>query len=94
MITVNPGASTLATSSPAYDAENVSVASGNYSPGGGVLATAARGFYVGGTGNVVITTPGGNTVTFYAVPAGAVIPVTFTQILQSGTTATNIVAMV
>ena len=47
--------------------------------------------YVGGTGNVaVMPADGKGAVTFSAVPAGFTLPVLATQVLATGTTATNI----
>lgn len=48
--------------------------------------------YVGGAGNVVVTTIGGDIVTFNGVPAGAVIPVQVIKV-ASATTATLINAL-
>lgn len=56
------------------------------------LTTAARALYVGGTGDVTIITPAGNTVTYSSVPVG-VLPVAAKRVKATGTTATNIVAM-
>lgn len=50
-----------------------------------------NGFYVGTTGNVSVVTAGGTTVTFTAVPAGAVIPLRVQTIRSTSTTASNIV---
>ena len=41
--------------------------------------------YVGGTGDVVVTTAGGDTVTFVAVPAGLIIPVRAKRIWETST---------
>ena len=49
------------------------------------------GFYVGAGGDVVVQTASGTTVTFTAVPTGAVIPGRFIQIMSTNTTATAIV---
>jgi hypothetical protein len=48
------------------------------------------GLYVGGSGDVVMTTAKGNDVTFTAVPAGTIIPITFIRI-KTTSTATNMV---
>jgi hypothetical protein len=47
--------------------------------------------YVGTGGNVAVTTPQGDQVTFVNLPAGGVIPVQVLQVLATGTTATNLV---
>ena len=52
-----------------------------------------RAIYVGGTGDVKLTTRGGDTVTFSAVPAGTIIPIMAKIIFNTGTTATLIVGM-
>jgi len=59
---------------------------------GADLAFVARALYVGGTGNIKIDTPNGDTVTFNAVPVG-VLPVRANKVYSTGTTATNIVAL-
>lgn len=46
--------------------------------------------YVGGAGNVVLKTEGGQTVTWTAVPAGTTIVQRFTNVMAA-TTATNLV---
>lgn len=56
------------------------------------LLYVTRSIYVGGTGDLVVTTQAGE-VTFAAVPAGAILPVRATQIQSTGTTATNIVGL-
>lgn len=53
---------------------------------------AFRGFYVGGAGNVVITTLGGTNVTFTGCLAGVYYPFAGTHI-KNATTATNIVGL-
>lgn len=50
-------------------------------------------FYVGGTGNVKITTAAGDDVTLTSLPTGAFVPVQTIKIFSTGTTATNIVAL-
>ena len=52
----------------------------------------ARSLYIGGTGNLVVDTAEGQTVTFTAVPAG-VFPVSVRRVRATSTTATNIVAL-
>lgn len=49
--------------------------------------------YIGGTGNVKVTTAQGTAVTFNGLPAGAVIPVQVLRVWSTGTTATNMVAI-
>ena len=50
-------------------------------------------FYVGGTGNVKITTAAGDDVTLTSLPTGSFVPVQTIKIFSTGTTATNIVAL-
>lgn len=53
-----------------------------------------RGLYVGGVGDVTVIPEGQTaTVTFTAVPAGTILPVTVRQLMSTGTTATNIVGL-
>ena len=49
--------------------------------------------FVGGAGNVAVTTVGGQVLTFTGVLAGTVLPVRCTKIMATNTTATNMVAM-
>lgn len=56
------------------------------------LPFASKRLWVGGAGNVKLTTVGGDTVTYTAVPAGTYLQVRAAQIFATLTTATNIVA--
>ena len=49
--------------------------------------------YVGGIGNVAVTTQNGNIVTFTAPPVGSVIPIRGTKVMATNTTAALIVAL-
>jgi len=49
--------------------------------------------YVGGAGNVALITEGGDTVTFTAPPVGSIIPIRFTNVKATGTTATLLVRL-
>lgn len=49
--------------------------------------------WVGGAGNVKVTTAQGDVVTFTGVLAGTVIPVQVIQVWSTGTTATSMVAV-
>jgi hypothetical protein len=57
------------------------------------LARPSRGIYVGVAGTVVAVM-GGTAYTFVGVPAGGILPVQATRINATGTTATNLVALV
>ncbi len=58
------------------------------------LAQIARGLWVGGAGNVaVILSVGGASVTFLNVPSGTLLPIQAVRVLSTGTTATNILAL-
>lgn len=57
------------------------------------LQNVSRSIYVGTGGDVAVVMVGGQTVTFPAVPNGALLPVRVKQVLSSGTTASNIVAL-
>lgn len=62
----------------------------NLLPGG-----TCRALYIGGGGNLVITTPesGATTRTVYSVPSGSILPVQCVRVLATSTTATNIMAI-
>lgn len=73
--------------SPAFDAAAVT-------PNDSVdLTVAARALYIGGAGNVELTTTGGTTLVFTGVPAGSILPVRTVRVLAGDTTATSIVAL-
>ena len=53
-----------------------------------------RALFVGGAGNVAVRMAHGqNTVTFTGVPAGALLPISVDKVMETNTTATNIVAV-
>jgi hypothetical protein len=51
-----------------------------------------RAVYVGGTGDLVVTMNSGNSVTFSAVPAGALLPIQITQ-FKTASTATLVLGL-
>lgn len=55
---------------------------------------AVRAIYVGGSGNVKITDPQGNAVTFVGAVAGTILPVMAKRIWATGTTATNLIGLI
>ncbi len=75
---------------PAYDAVAISLASTDD-------ALATRGpcdaIYIGGSGDLVIKTLAGRTVTFVGVEGGSVLPVGASTVVKTGTTATNLLAL-
>jgi hypothetical protein len=56
------------------------------------LANVSRALYVGVSGDVVVITQGGDTVTFKAAPVG-VLPIAVSRVKSTGTAATNILAL-
>lgn len=56
-------------------------------------AQTYRAIYVGGAGNVAVTTTGGNVVTFTAPPVGSIIPVEVQKVMATNTTATLLVGL-
>lgn len=67
-----------------------------------VLQPGIRALYIGahgegggggGSGNVSVVTAGGQTVTFANVPVGSYIPIQCVKVLATGTTATNVLAL-
>lgn len=57
------------------------------------LTRGADALYIGGAGNVKVTTSLGDTVTFVGVGAGSVLPVRVTLVFSTGTTAASIVGL-
>ncbi len=55
--------------------------------------TPFRALYVGVTGNVSVLTLSGAVLTFVAVPAGSVLPVSGSRVNATLTTATSILAL-
>lgn len=51
-----------------------------------------RALYIGVSGDVAVVTKGGSSVTFKAAPVG-ILPVRVTQVMLTGTTATDILAL-
>tara|TARA_Y100001954_G_scaffold55441_1_gene59534 strand:- start:2998 stop:3252 length:255 start_codon:yes stop_codon:yes gene_type:complete len=49
--------------------------------------------YCGVTGDIAVTTTGGETVTFKNVPQGMVLPVQVIKVLATGTTATDLISL-
>jgi len=58
---------------------------------GGVQEGAV--LYIGGAGNIKVTTVAGDIVTFSGVLAGSFFPVNILKVFSTGTTATNIIAL-
>ncbi|HEY7330151.1 MAG TPA: hypothetical protein VH592_21115 [Gemmataceae bacterium] len=57
------------------------------------LTEAAAALWVGGAGNLVVITISGQTVTFSAVAAGTLLPISVSSVKSTGTTATLILAL-
>ena len=62
-------------------------------PSDTVSLDAASVLFIGGAGNVNVKTEGGQTVLFSGLSAGDILPVSVTQVLNTNTTATLIVAL-
>ena len=52
------------------------------------------GLYIGVTGDVAIKGTGGTAVTFKAVSAGTILPITVNRVMATNTTATNILGLI
>jgi hypothetical protein len=57
------------------------------------LSAPARGLYVGGAGDVAAVGLDGVAVTFVGVAAGTILPIAAKRVNETGTTATDIVAL-
>lgn len=57
------------------------------------LDFATRALYIGGTGNVALRLVSGDTITLRGLQGGNLYPLRVAQILDTGTTATNIIGL-
>jgi hypothetical protein len=57
------------------------------------IGNAGCNLYIGGAGNVKVTTIGGDEIIFFAPPVGSVLPVQVIKVHATGTTATLINAL-
>ncbi|WP_299193316.1 hypothetical protein [uncultured Litoreibacter sp.] len=57
------------------------------------LTQVSRALYVGQGGDIAATLADGDTVTFEAVPSGAILPIRAASVSATGTTAEAIVAL-
>jgi len=57
------------------------------------LSLPMRSLYIGGSGNVRVTTVNGHDVTFVGVAAGTILPVSIKRVWTTSTTATNIIGL-
>ncbi|MEM8665158.1 MAG: hypothetical protein AAGF49_13695 [Pseudomonadota bacterium] len=58
------------------------------------LSVAARALYIGGSGDVEVTTLGGTTLVFTGLSAGTVLPCSVRRVYAGNTTATDIIGFV
>ena len=57
------------------------------------LVKATRGLYIGTGGHVKVTMVGGQTITYKNAVTGLIYPYRVTRVWQTGTTATDIIAV-
>lgn len=57
------------------------------------LTATTRAVFVGVEGALTVTMAGGGNVTFATVPAGVILPIRVTHVLDTGTDADSIVAL-
>lgn len=57
------------------------------------LGNTGCNLYIGGAGNVSVVTIGGDIATFFAVPAGTVLPVQVIKLRATSTSATNVMGL-
>lgn len=57
------------------------------------LVTASRALWVGGAGNIKVTTTGEDTFLLSGIPAGTLLPIRCSRVWSTTTTATLIVAL-
>jgi len=63
------------------------------SGGNQALPLGCRAFYIGGAGNLAVTMWGGGDITFSGLTAGSILPIRASAVLNSGTTATLVRAL-
>jgi hypothetical protein len=63
------------------------------SGGDQALSLGCRALYIGGAGDLAVTMHGGTNLTFVGLSAGTILPIDARTILQTGTTATAVVAL-
>lgn len=61
-------------------------------PSDSTVFPVCRALYVGGTGDIRLRLPDGQTITFIAVPVG-IFPIQADMVLSTSTTATNMIAL-
>lgn len=57
------------------------------------LTKFARALWVGTAGDIALVTTAGTSLTFVGIAAGTMVPIQCKQVLSTGTTASNIVAL-
>jgi|DEB0MinimDraft_10_1074344.scaffolds.fasta_scaffold58961_1 hypothetical protein len=60
---------------------------------GSDLTTSSRAIYIGGSGDLKVTTVANTTVTFSGTVAGSILPIRVKKVFSTGTTATNILGL-
>jgi hypothetical protein len=58
-----------------------------------VFSPLLRAIYIGGAGNVAVTAADGSVATFTAVPVGTTLHVACSKVMDTNTTATNILGL-
>ena len=72
----------------ALDAETVDVSGADQA-----FNRLTRGIWVGSTGNIAVVMASGRATTFTNVPDGSLLPIAASSVLQTGTTAGDVVAL-
>lgn len=78
---------------PVLDAISPAAAAAAVTPHDTNLIDPTKGIYVGTAGDLKVTMLDGTALTFTALAAGIVHPLTVVQVFSTGTTAANIVAL-
>ena len=58
------------------------------------LTQIANAIYCGGAGDIVLVAPNGTQLTFSSVAAGTTLPFKAKKVLETGTTATNLIGAI
>ena len=87
------GAVTLDGGKPTSSSQALAITAKQGGGGDQALGATYTSLYVGAEGDAVVTMSGGGDATFKSIPAGTILPISITDVKQTGTTASDMVAL-